>query len=401
MGQRGSRHTGLEGDRLHADHEASSCLPFESSSDELLRPAAAGRQGSSTPCSRQMMMRAQRSERSQRTHSDSSGMEEPFWLLIMDPPQCSFEVSDLNRYCWPEATPAEQRLVYRRMWRLLMDQGIARKLMDAMREESDGRHPMFLAGCVPYNYYLAHRFQAPAPIPTNDIDIKVDIGGFVRQQLAARRDAPTSADRATWSAAQTAAYQACMDEAIASFVVYATRLMERLRGVLVEALPAIEREFAPQGIEVCGSRQKVPQNGVCVHHKTHAAAKGNQPALHLVPLSGGVFQLMIELSAPCAGPGKGAHANRPCTFYWNVIDLEADWKTATVGGAPSPVEIAAEDDLSVPEHGLRLLSADACRADLNGRFQVLKYRRRELKKAYWDWSVRWHAEYGGVPNTQG
>lgn len=314
---------------------------------------------------------------------------EPFWLLILDPPQQQLELSETNRYSWPGATAKEQQVVYRRMWRLLREGGLAHRLMDVLRQEADDKLPLFLAGCVPYNYYLTHRFGAPAPIPTSDIDMKVDFGTLLRERLAVHPAAPTTSDRTRWSESETAAFQACYNEAIASFVAYAKRLLERLRVVLVEALPAIEREFAPQRIEV-------PAGGIRIMHKTHAAAQGNKPPLHLVPLSGGVFQLTVELTAP--GRGRGDRA--PETFFWNVIDVEADWKTASAGGAPAPVEVAV-DDPALPEHRLRMLSADAIRADLNNKFQVVKRRRRELKRAYWDWAVKWQEEYNGCDFVSG
>ena len=42
----------------------------------------------------------------------------------------------------------------------------------------------YIGGNVPLNYYLKHNFNAPAPIPSNDIDIKVEFGEHMRAMLA-------------------------------------------------------------------------------------------------------------------------------------------------------------------------------------------------------------------------
>lgn len=143
---------------------------------------------------------------------------------------------------------------------------------------------------------------------------------------------------------------------------------------MVAALPAIEAALVPLGVRVGPKR-------VHVYHKTHTAG-----GLDLVPMSGGVFQLMVELEHVETGVEDG-------TFMWNVVDLECDWKTAKPGGEAAAVEVV--DDTSAPEHGLRLLSAAALREDLNGRYQPSKELRRRLKREYWDWAVANSSGGGG------
>ena len=352
--------------------------------------------------------------------SDSASFlqnQSPFWLLFLDPPQQKLENNDTNHYSWDGATPTQERNLYRTVWTLLQDPpdkdhgglgGLARKLLDVLREESDERFPIFVGGCVPLNHYLVHHFGAPSAIPSNDIDAKADFGVYMRQLLAARADVPTTDDKAQWSDAERAAFQECFAEALAGFVEFAKRVLERMRVVMEEALPQIAAALAPLGIRVG------PQGAMAVH-KTHAAARNGKPPLNLVPLSGGVFQLVVELVPPDAvAPAPPTGAARTIrstpsspsilrggigssgggaaqTFIWNVVDLESDWKSAKVCGAPTPVEVAT-DDPWYPEHGLRLLAPGALRIDLDGQYQESKAHRRELKRAYWDWAKAWNAE---------
>ncbi len=114
--------------------------------------------------------------------------------------------------------------------------------------------------------------------------------------------------------------------------------------------------------------------GCHVNHKDHAA-----DCLDFMPLSGGIFHLMVELVHVQTGGAEG-------TFFWSVVDLECDWKTAAAAA-----EVELVNDASAPEHGLRLLSAAALRADLNNVYQEAKILRRCLKREYWDWAVENHS----------
>ena len=108
--------------------------------------------------------------------------------------------------------------------------------------------------------------------------------------------------------------------------------------------------------------------GCHISHKTHASN-----GLHLVPLSGGVLQLMVQLNK--AGE----------IFEWNVVDLECDWKTAKPKSSACPVEIVDNKDL--PEYNLRMFREKEMRLDLNFKHQPNKELRRKLKREYWDWAV--------------
>ncbi len=154
-----------------------------------------------------------------------------------------------------------------------------------------------------------------------------------------------------------------------------------LRAVVSRNLPAIAAEFEPLGI-------KLGPQAAHNFHKTHAAN-----GLHLVPLSGGVFQLMVELEAP-----TGA------LFEWNLVDLEADWKTAVPACHPKGRAfdtVTVTDANGAPERGLRLLSPAPLREDLNPDYQPAKSRRRELKRRYWDWAVARHVATGGGDSPVG
>jgi len=291
------------------------------------KPASAGPPGKAaasyaapTENSSPTKTRPRRSSRSRAsTHRDDSShvlRDDPFWLLFLDPPQQCLELSATNRYSWEGATAWQERGFYRAAWEVLNDEGLARALLDAVRAEPDERFPVFIGGCVALNYHLLRRFHAPVAVPTSDVDFKVDIGEFMRKLLAARTDAPAGADKSEWSVAEAAAVQACFDQALAGFASYAQALLERMRLALVAVLPSVEAALAPHGI-------RVGPQGVRVFHKTHAAGRSGKPPLNLVPLSGGVFQLVVEMLPPAAdGAAEGA-----APFLWNVVDLESDWRS--------------------------------------------------------------------------
>ena len=167
------------------------------------------------------------------------------------------------------------------------------------------------------------------------------------------------------------------------FVKYAKELMEAFKVAATAAIEKIREELKPLGIGIGGK-------GVHVYHKTHAAPNARNPrGLHLVPLSGGVFQLMCELTPPASAEGAE-------NFQWNIIDLEADWKSAKVDGEAFPMTTVPADAPD-PERGLRMLAPNDLRKDLNGKYQPAKERRRRLKRAYWDWAVVAHTTGGDMP----
>ena len=241
-----------------------------------------------------------------------------FALLILEPPQQKLELSATNKYSWADATEEQERALYRATWRLFQS-GLGEALCGVLREKSHPHLLPYIGGNVPLNYYLKHNFKAPAPIPSNDLDIKVEFGTHMRALLAERGGGPSSADKESWSEEEKAQFQACFDESLAMFVTYAKELMEALRAAAEAVLEKITSELKPLGIGIG------PQ-AVHVYHKTHAAPRGDNPPLHLVPLSGGVFQLMCELTPPGGGE----------PFIWNLVDLEADWKSAKVDGKAFP-----------------------------------------------------------------
>jgi hypothetical protein len=207
----------------------------------------------------------------------------------------------------------------------------------------------------------------------------------MREMLAEKRpDGPTQAELPHWTSwssrstdPESAVVKECFNEMIAKFVDYADKLMAALQATVARALPAIEAEFAPLGVSV-GPR------GTHVFHKTHAAPR--PPAtegLHLVPLSGGVYQLMVELRGPTGE-----------MFDWNIVDLECDWKSAKPACHPEGrafETVTVPDDGAAPERGLRLLAPAPLRKDLDPEYQAAKNRRRELKRRYWDWAAARHA----------
>ena len=241
-----------------------------------------------------------------------------FALLILEPPQQKLELSATNKYSWAGATEEQERALYRATWRLFQS-GLGEALCGVLREKSHPHLLPYIGGNVPLNYYLKHNFKAPAPVPSNDLDIKVEFGDYMRSLLAERGGGPSSADKESWSEEEKAQFQACFDESLAMFVTYAKELMEALKAAAEAVLEKITSELKPLGIGIG------PQ-AVHVYHKTHAAPRDGKPPLHLVPLSGGVFQLMCELTPPA-----GAEP-----FIWNLVDLEADWKSAKVDGKAFP-----------------------------------------------------------------
>jgi hypothetical protein len=296
-----------------------------------------------------------------------------FWKIVFDPPQYRLECNETNKYSWVGAMPADESQCYTITWDILDKRGLSRKLMDVMRAEHHQHFTLFVGGNIPLNYYLTTKFGAPK-IPSNDIDIKIDIGNYMRKLIEERAPGEPSASSRpkweTWSTRsndpETAVLKECFDEALAEFVVHAKALMEELQKVAEAALPLIEQEMLPLGI-------KVGPRGALVFHKTHAAS-----GLHLVPLSGGVFQLMVEL----------VHSSGDA-FMWNVIDLECDWSSALPAchpkGVAKPVELVT--DPSLPEFGLRMLEMAALREDLIPKYQECKEGRRAMKRSYWDWAV--------------
>ena len=241
-----------------------------------------------------------------------------FALLILEPPQQKLELSATNKYSWAGATEEQERALYRATWRLFQS-GLGEALCGVLREKSHPHLLPYIGGNVPLNYYLKHNFKAPAPVPSNDLDIKVEFGDYMRSLLAERGGGPSTADKESWSEEEKAQFQACFDESLAMFVTYAKELMDALKAAAEAVIGKITSELKPLGIGIG------PQ-GVHMYHKTHAAPRGDNPPLHLVPLSGGVFQLMCELTPPGGGE----------PFIWNLVDLEADWKSAKVDGKAFP-----------------------------------------------------------------
>ena len=306
-----------------------------------------------------------------------------WWDLILHPPQQKLELTETNQYSWPGATERQERCFYCATWNLLHDRGLGEVLCSALRTHASDRFPLYLGGNVPLNYYLMERFGAPAPIPSNDIDVKVDIGDYLRSLLRARggADMPAShsdvGDHKTPNVKERTddekeLFRACKQETIALFVEHAATLMAEMAAATKRMLPQIERELAQHGF-------KLGRGGVHIHHKTHTAAREGKPPFHIVPVSGGVFQLMMELTY--AGNA----------FLWNIVDLEADWKLAGPCGKPAPCEVVAADS-ALPVRDLKLLAPTALRADLEHKFQPNKEQRRAYKREYWDWAVARHAE---------
>ena len=90
--------------------------------------------------------------------------------------------------------------MYKATFRLFQN-GLGEALCSVLREKSHPHLLPYLAGNVPLNYYLKHNFNAPAPVPSNDLDIKVDFGEHMRAILAEKGGGPpkNKPDKATWS----------------------------------------------------------------------------------------------------------------------------------------------------------------------------------------------------------
>ena len=131
---------------------------------------------------------------------------------------------------------------------------------------------------MPLNYYLKHNFKAPAPVPSNDLDIKVEFGDYMRSLLAERGGGPSTADKESWSEEEKAQFQACFDESLAMFVTYAKELMDALKAAAEAVIGKITSERKPLGIGIG------PQ-AVHVYHKTHAAPRGARGARWHHPLA--------------------------------------------------------------------------------------------------------------------
>ena len=360
-----------------------------------------------------------------------------FAKLITEPPQQKLELSDTNKctqrqtaciplcrvrcVCrrltrrlpaaadsWAGATEAQERDLYKAMFRLFQKR-LGEALCGVLREKSHPHLLPYIAGNVPLNYYLRHNFNAPAPIPSNDLDIKVEFGEHMRTMLAAKGGGPpkNKPDKATWTEEETAVvrhpttsapvnnaklpadsqpflcqFKGCFDESLATFVTYAGELMEAFKEAAAAMTEQFRDELKPLGISI-------GEKGVHAYHKTHAAPKGDNPPLHLVPLSGGVFQLMCELTPPAGAVGAE-------NFIWNLVDLEADWKSATIDGEAFPTT-AVPADAPDQERGLRLLAPDELRKDLDGEYQEVKQQRRQFKRDYWDWAAKAHTDGGDPP----
>ena len=78
------------------------------------------------------------------------------------------------------------------------------------------------------------------------------------------------------------------------------------------------------------------------------------------------------------------------SFPWLAAELEvgpSHLSPCRVDGAPCPVELIDTDESGVTERGLRVIAADALRADLEAKYQPAKEKRRAFKREYWDWAV--------------
>jgi hypothetical protein len=81
------------------------------------------------------------------------------------------ELSETNKYSWPDASEADETNFYLKTWALLREKGVAAAIMDALREGHNANFPLFLGGNAPLNYYLEQ--ETYRAIPSSDIDIKV------------------------------------------------------------------------------------------------------------------------------------------------------------------------------------------------------------------------------------
>ena len=97
---------------------------------------------------------------------------------------------------WEGATEEQERDLYKATFRLFQ-KGLGEALCSVLREKSHPHLLPYIGGNVPLNYYLKHNFNAPAPVPTNDLDIKVEFGEHMRAIRTAARRAHAEASLAT------------------------------------------------------------------------------------------------------------------------------------------------------------------------------------------------------------
>ena len=122
---------------------------------------------------------------------------------------------------------------------------------------------------MPLNYYLKHNLKAPAPVPSNDLDIKVEFGDYMRSLLAERQRAVDCRQGRGARRRRRSSRPASTSRAM--FVEYAKEPMGQGRGG--GSAEKITSELKPLGIGIGPQAVRVPRR-----------AAGDKPPLHLVPL---------------------------------------------------------------------------------------------------------------------
>ncbi len=276
-------------------------------------------------------------------------------------------------YIWPDATPDDEAKFYFATCRLL-NGPVAQVVFDALRD-GDPAFPLFVAGTVATNYYLVN--CGGRAVPSNDINVKVSVGVPVREAIQAAGGLAKDWNGAKDQSESCERAQASFDKVIREFVEYALLHMEQVKDALLKVQPTIAAALKPLGVSFADDAE----GPVIMHHKTHTDPPQR---LNLVPLSGGVFQVVVRLRKDGA------------SFSWNILDFEADWKSVHNRGdftklikqqGVTPTEMVnSKPDGSCNWHlnGLHVPTQEWMRKDLGIKCQPAKEERRHLRRVYWD-----------------
>lgn len=108
-------------------------------------------------------------------------VDEPFWCIVTSPPQQRMDRDATNKYTWKNSSEEDEQRLYAAFWQVLSQNGLLHAMLAVLRDNADPLLPAFIGGNVPLNYYL--RTMHLSPVPSNDLDIKVDIGDHLRSLL--------------------------------------------------------------------------------------------------------------------------------------------------------------------------------------------------------------------------
>ncbi len=88
-----------------------------------------------------------------------------------------------KQHTWEGSGEEDERQMYLTMWRLLNDNGILAAILAVVRVEASPQFPTLINGNVSFNYFL--RRMHLNPVPSNDLDIKIEVGELARYLIPA------------------------------------------------------------------------------------------------------------------------------------------------------------------------------------------------------------------------